>query len=237
MIREWTDNQREWHQTDTDGTSPYQDSHGFTFIATATHISGKPVTTAFQATITQGLPLEISPTLPHCEFPIGRSENQGKLKVALDSCAGVNIGHLAFHKALYETFPDLVTTFKSMAEYGEENVTIGGVEASNASNLQLTHVIEYKTPYRYRRESCTLAFGLSENAAATAIVSINFLRRTKALWSYDDKSPTLHLTIWNTTLRVQYEQPAQREPPTPQMRFQRDCAAVYTTTVDKMANE
>jgi hypothetical protein len=110
---------------------------GYTFIATPTHISGKPVTTvAFQARAISQLPLEVSPALPHCEFPIGPAEGQGKLKVALDSCAGVHIGHLRFHRAMAEIFPELVANFKTMAEYGEDNITIGGVEASAAGSLE-----------------------------------------------------------------------------------------------------
>jgi hypothetical protein len=204
---------------------------GYTFIATATHVSGKPVATvAFQASIFTKLPLEISPTLPHCAIPIGTQYGKGKLKVAMDSCAGVNIGHLQFHQAMYETFPGLIKTFKTMTEYGEENVMIGGVEASAAGNLELTHIIEYKTPYHHRGEPCTLVFGLSEKAAAAAILSINFLRKTKALWSYDDAAPNVHLTIWNTSLAVQYEAPTRRPPPTPQTRFQQEATVIYTAT-------
>jgi hypothetical protein len=183
---------------------------------------------AFQATPTRAtLPLEISPTLPHCQFPIGPAHGKGKLKVALDSCAGVNIGHLQFHQAMAENFPELVASFKSMQEYGEQPVTIGGVEVS-ATALKLTHLIEYRTPFRHNGTPCNLTFGLSEQAAATAILSINFLRKTKALWSYDDAEPNLHLTIWNTTMKVNYEPPTRRVPPTPQDRFRAEATAVYT---------
>jgi hypothetical protein len=195
----------------------FADSHTYHFIARV-----------FQAMPIKTLPLEISPTLPHCQFPIGPDHGKGKLKIALDSCAGVNIGHLEFHKAMAETFPELVASFKTMQEYGENDVTIGGVEVS-ATSLKLTHIIEYRTPFRYNGTACNLTFGLSENAAATAIVSINFLRKTKALWSYDDAEPNVHLTIWNTTLRIQYEPPTRRMPPTPQDRFRAETTAVYAT--------
>ena len=109
----------------------------------------------FQAMPLKPLPLEISPTLPHCQFPIGGSHGKGKLKVAVDSCAGVNIGHLEFHKTMAELFPELVASFKTMQEYGEKEVTIGGVEVS-ATTLKLTHIIEYKTPYRYNGTACNL---------------------------------------------------------------------------------
>ena len=184
----------------------------------------------FQAVPTQSIPLEISPTLPHCLIPIGPTFGKGKLKVALDSCAGVNIGHLEFHKAMAETFPELVASFKSMQEYGEREVNIGGVEVSSTS-LKFTHIIEYKTPFRYNGTACNLTFGLSEQAAATAIISINFLRKTKALWSYDDAEPNVHLTIWNSTLRVYYEPPTRRPIPTPRDRFRAETTAVYTAGI------
>ena len=182
----------------------------------------------FQAMPVQPIPLEISPTLPHCNFPIGPSHGKGKLKIAVDSCAGVNIGHLEFHKAMADIFPELVATFKTMQEYGETDINIGGVEVS-ATSLKLTHIIEYHTPFRYNGNACTLTFGLSENAAATAIVSINFLRKTKALWSYDDADPSIHLPIWQTTLAILYEAPTRRQIPTPQDRFRAETTAVYTT--------
>lgn len=189
----------------------------------------------FQATPVR-IPLEISPTLPHCQIPIGNQHGRGKLKVALDSCAGVNIGHLEFHKAMSEIFPELVASFKAMEEYGEKEINIGGVEVS-ATNLKITHIIEYRTPFRYNGNTCNLTFGLSEQAAATAILSINFLRKTKALWSYDDAEPNVHLTIWNTTLKVQYEPPTRREAPTQQTRFRDETTAVYTAAAAAHENK
>ena len=186
---------------------------------------------SFQATPIRSIPLEISTTLPHFNVPIGPMHGKGKLKVAVDSCAGVNIGHLAFHRAMAETFPELVASFKTMQEYGESNVTIGGVEVSAAA-LKLTHIIEYHTPFRYNGAPYNLTFGLSEQAAATAIISINFLRKTKALWSYDDSKPNVHLTIWNTTLRIQYEAPTRRPIPTPQDRLRAETTAVYTAHLE-----
>jgi hypothetical protein len=190
----------------------------------------------FQAVPTRTIPLEISPTLPHCHIPIGPTFGKGKLKVAVDSCAGVNIGHLDFHKAMATTFPELVSSFKTMQEYGEREVSIGGVEVSSAA-LRITHIIEYKTPFRYNGTACNLTFGLSEQAAATAIVSINFLRKTKALCTYDDAEPSIHLTIWNTTLGIQYEPPTRREPPTPMDRFRAETTAVYTTANAKVVDK
>ena len=226
LARAWT---RKWGESTDNHYGPAEtneEDRTFHFIAWA-----------FQATPRRStLPLEISPTLPHCYFPIGPAHGKGKLKVAVDSCAGVNIGHLEFHQAMADLFPEMVASFKTMQEYGENDVMIGGVEMSAAA-LKLTHIIEYKTPFRYNGTACNLTFGLSNQAAATAIISINFLRKTKALWSYDDAEPTVHLTIWNTTLRIMYEPPTRRPAPTAQDRFKAETAAVYAATVTGQTEE
>ncbi|KAI2508402.1 hypothetical protein MHU86_6076 [Fragilaria crotonensis] len=234
MIREW--NRKVSNANEPTGDDEGTDTTATSYYGPATRSRNNQtfhfIARVFQATPMKLLPLEISPTLPHCNFPIGPTHGKGKLKIAVDSCAGVNIGHLEFHKAMADTFPELVASFKTMQDYGEQDVTIGGVEVS-ATTLKLTHIIEYKTPFRYNGTACNLTFGLSASAAATAIVSINFLRKTKALWSYDDAEPNIHLTIWQTTLGIQYEPPTRRKAPTPQDRFRAETTAVYTTTAKR----
>ena len=232
LNREW---KRKWEQEQEQDTGQAKEPPSETGYYGRTTNQGTQQTyhfiaRVFQAVPMRTIPLEISPTLPHCHIPIGPAFGRGKLKVAVDSCAGVNIGHLEFHKAMATTFPELVSSFKTMEEYGEREVSIGGVEVSAAA-LKITHIIEYKTPFRYNGTACNLTFGLSEQAAATAIVSINFLRKTKALCTYDDADPSIHLTVWNTTLSIQYEPPTRREPPTPMDRFRAETTAVYTTSV------
>ena len=234
MSREWTNKWGHSRYAGETTTTATNNTDGYYGPASTTN-EGTPntyhfIARVFQAIPMRTIPLEISPTLPHCLIPIGPFHGKGKLKVAKDSCAGVNIGHLEFHKAMADTFPELVASFKAMSDYGESDVNIGGVEVS-ATSLKITHIIEYKTPFRYNGTACNLTFGLSEQAAATAILSINFLRKTKALWSYDDSVPNVHLTIWNTTLRVQYEPPTRRSAPTPRDRFRAETTAVYTAGV------
>lgn len=228
LVRAWN---RKWQKDDmpTEATTEREDhtNHNSTTYSyygpsedankTGVQRAYNLIVRVFQA-VPVRLPLEISPTLPHCQIPIGDQHGKGKLTVALDSCAGVNIGYLAFHKGMAEVFPEMIASFKSMEEYGEKDINIGGVEVS-ATNLKITHIVEYRTPFRYNGAPCNLTFGLSEHAAATAILSINFLCKTKALWSYDDSEPNVHLTIWNTTLKIHYETPTRREAPTPQARF------------------
>jgi hypothetical protein len=164
MCKEWS---RKWQGTREDqNETPAYYGPAETEELNQQHQAYHFIAWAFQATPIRSIPLEISTTLPHFNVPIGPAHGKGKLKVAVDSCAGVNIGHLPFHKAMAETFPELVASFKAMHEYGENDVPIGGVEVSAAA-LKLTHIIEYHTPFRYNGAPCNLTFGLSEQAAAT----------------------------------------------------------------------
>jgi hypothetical protein len=179
--REWA---RKW-KSETTGTQNQERARTATYYGRGTGNNGTGghqtynfIARVFHATPIRTIPLENSPTLPHCQFPIGPTHGKGKLTVAPHSCIGVNIGHLALHKAMAETFPELVVTFKPMHEYGENDVTIGGVEVS-ATKLKLTHIVEYKTPYRYNGMPRNLTFGLSEHAAATAIISIIFCAKPR----------------------------------------------------------
>jgi hypothetical protein len=80
----------------------------------------------------------------------------------------------------------------------DHNITIGRVDASAAGgSLKLTHsIIEYKTPFQYQGEPCSQS---NIWVKQTAILSINFLKKPpEALWSYDNKTPTVHLSIWTS---------------------------------------
>ena len=116
LAREWA---RKWERSETEGTQHqgwvrtatyYGHGTGNTGNGTGGHQTYNFIARVFQATPIRTIPLEISPTLPHCQFPIGPTHGTGKLTVALDSCAGVNIGHLDFHKVMAETFPEFVAT-------------------------------------------------------------------------------------------------------------------------------
>ena len=127
---------REWTRKVQDNANTNQDQDGndtgnYYGPATRTrqasqHQTYHFIARIFQALPLKSLPLEISPTLPHCDFPIGPTHDKGKLKVAVDSCAGVNIGHLEFHQAMANTFPELVESFKTMQEYGKKTSTLAG---------------------------------------------------------------------------------------------------------------
>jgi hypothetical protein len=156
---------------------------------------------------------------------------KGKLKIALDSCAGVNIGHLEF-RIMADTFPELVASFKPRHEYGEREITIGGVEVS-ATALKLTHIIPDRDTLPIQRYSMQSHIWTERTSSGQSAIRINqlFCRKTKALWSYDDAEPKRapNNLEHNTTYTVRTTHKAHTAP-TPQDRFRAEATAVYTTT-------
>ena len=174
----------------------------------------------FLAPSARRVPLQISRELPHAQIPIGKEGGPAhKLLVAVDSCAGVNLGELEYHAAMHELYPELVHTFKPVSAFNEPDIVIGGANHNNS--LVVTHIIIYHTPMSNNGLPSYMSFRLSKDAAATAIVSISFLRNAKALWNFDDVTPSIYFQKWNTSVPVTYVAPRRRLPPT-QRQYQQD---------------
>lgn len=167
----------------------------------------------------KALPLKLSKELPHIQLPIGDGSKNAKLLVAADSCAGTNLGEYEYHAAMADLYPEMVHAFQPLSHYNERDITLGG--ANHNDSLMITHIIIYKTPMNRQGKPCLLAFGLSKEAAATAIVSITFLKQAKALWNFDDTSPSIYFQAWNESAAVQYVAPSRRTPPV-QRRYDGD---------------
>ena len=149
------------------------------------------------------IPLSLHPELPHINLPINIGQQTSTLTVALDSCAGVNLGDLRFHQAMAIQHPELVQVFKPVSDYQKNDIVIGSADKGNLLNI--THIISYKTPYRVNGAQINVAIGLSLNAAATALLSIDFLRKMKALWNFDNMASTIHFGTINKTFPIEYQ--------------------------------
>jgi len=110
-----------------------------------------------------------------------------------------------------EHYPQLVHKFKAVSAYNQEPIGIGGVQ--QGSEVQITHIINYKLPFTIQGQGCGLVFGLAEGAAATAVVSITFLTGLGALWNFDATDPSVYLQRWNISLQVKYKAPICQPPP------------------------
>ena len=95
--------------------------------------------------------------------------------------------------------PEAVAQFTNLTESGRD-IQIGGVD-SQGNGLKVTHVISYWMPFYYKGTQAQVAFGLSDNVAATALVGIGFLHATNAIFHFTGDKPELNLKR-QTSLRI-----------------------------------
>ena len=175
-------------------------------------------------TVLQSVPdapsIAVTRNLPHSLLPIGRHGTSFSLKTCVDSCAGINLGDYDFHMAISRLYPETVAQFTNLTESGRD-IQIGGVD-SQGNGLKVTHVISYWMPFYYEGTQARVAFGLSDNVAATALVGIGFLRATNAIFHFTGDEPELNLQAIQLSLDVTFEPATVRPPPQRQ-----DAFAVY----------
>ena len=156
--------------------------------------------------------LNVTTALPHTVLHIGGDQVAFRLKVALDTCAGLNLGHYQFHMALKDLYPKSVAKFQDLTETGQQ-IRIGGVEA-DAGGVVITHVITYWLPFLVRGERAQLSFGLSDAVAATALLGCGFIRSTRCNLNFEDEDhPTVYVGALGKTLRLTMEEPSIRPIP------------------------
>jgi hypothetical protein len=157
------------------------------------------------------LSLDVTRYLPHFDLPVGTDGALFKIKTACDSCAGVNIGSLAFHLGIAKLYPAAVISLRDLRPDNLE-IHIGGV--GNGNGIVITHEIVYRMPVSLAGFEARIAFGLSDTAAATALTGISFLKKTRSILSFSTPDePTLMLQALNLTVPVSFEQPSVRAAP------------------------
>jgi hypothetical protein len=89
-----------------------------------------------------------------------------------------------------------------------EEFSLGGVDASVSSDLEVKAAVSYYTPYTIDGQPVTVSIGLANNAAANTIIGLPFLRATRAALFLDDKAgSSLVLQKLGTTLPITYHPP------------------------------
>ena len=166
--------------------------------------------------------LPITRFLPHVDLPIGEEEVHFKLQVAVDTCAGLNIGSLRYHAAIYDIYPDSVEKFVDVRD-ADHPIRIGGVDAEG-SGVLITHVITYKLPTTYRGHGARISFGLSDNVSCTTLIGVGALRNSEAIIDMTSGTPELNLQNLNLTLPITFKAPFLKSPPT-----REDVLAYYAT--------
>jgi len=170
-------------------------------------------------------PLDLTVTryLPHVNFPFGVGNERFTIKIAVDSCAGLNLGSLDYHRGIIALFPSAVVSFVDLRDTNQE-IPVGGVGKGGTSGLVVTHVVVYRTVLKAGNVDARVAFGLSEQAAASALVGIGFLQKTKAVVSFaNNEDPSLVMAPLGLTLPIAFETPSVR--PTPKGK---DSSQAYT---------
>ena len=110
-----------------------------------------------------------------------------------------------------EQFLALVTEFKPLSTYKNDNITIGSADATNHS-LTIAHIISYHTPFQINGKKVRICIGLSTNAEATVLLSIDFLRKMKKIWNFNTIAPSICLQTINKVFTTLYHQASKRTP-------------------------
>jgi hypothetical protein len=151
--------------------------------------------------------LGVTQAMPHILLPIG-TNRQGVLSVMMDSCAGLNLGKLSYHKSIYDARPDLVHQFAFIKDLNNvSEFDISGVD-HHGPGLKVTALITYKTPFRLKGVPVFVSFALTEGAAANSIIGLPFLRATRtAMFMEEDGQDTIVVQKLSTTFKVSYHPP------------------------------
>ena len=74
-------------------------------------------------------------------------------------------------------------------------------------------------PFYYKGTQARVAFGLSDDVAATALVGVGFLRATNAIFHFTGDEPELNLQAIQLSLDITFEPASVRPPPQCQDTF------------------
>ena len=80
-------------------------------------------------------------------------------------------------------------------------------------------MISYWMPFHCKGTQAGVAFGLSNDVAATALVGVGFLRATNSLFHFTGDKPELNLQAIQLSLDVTFEPATVRPPPQRQDMF------------------
>ena len=167
---------------------------------TTVHDSGNVLNLMFIPMVLQATPhpmvdLNVTRYLPHVNLPIGKGSPSFTLKVAADSCAGVNIGELDYHRAIVNLFPEAVVVFADLRE-NNQSIGIGGVGGS-CSGLTITHAIVYRLPTAIDGQEARLSFGLPPTPPPLHWLASRFSGRLEQ--SCPSRTLTIHFSCCRTS--------------------------------------
>lgn len=155
-------------------------------------------------------PIAKTELLPHIDFPIGDWDDKSFLTLAVDTCAGLNMGRLQYHKTIYHDRPDLIHSFEEFDKTHFTSFGVGGV-SQDGQGVIVEAVITYKLPYQVMGSRALLAIGLSSSLAATTIVGYPFIKKAK--FTIVLHKMYAHSEVFGDSYKIQDKSPCQNEHP------------------------
>jgi hypothetical protein len=156
--------------------------------------------------------VDISPFLPFIRMPIGDDFGVASLKMAVDTCAALNLGYYPYHKQIMEQNPEVVEEFREYSSEGFETYRIGGVD-KDGEGIKVVASITYKTPYTVLGTMASLTFALTNQTACTTLLGISAIYKMKmALTLYKD---SIRSELFDKNFAVTWEGPRVESEPAP----------------------
>jgi hypothetical protein len=159
-------------------------------------------------------PLTIDSRLPHIRLPVGDQDDSNvSIEGMIDTGAGLNIGRLAYHSAVWKMRPDIVEQFAYIDDVANaERFGIGGIGA-NGAQVDCVALITYKLPYRINGRPVRLTLALTEDAAANTILSCPFLKNSGCAIVFPNDEVVV--TAFGETFEITYAVPSCDDAPPP----------------------
>jgi hypothetical protein len=154
----------------------------------------------------------------------------------VDTCAGLNVGILSYHKSIAERYPTLVHQFGYIKDFeAVEEFNIGGIN-KNADGMKVVALISYKMPLRIGGCPVLWTVALAEEAAANTVLGIPFLRATRSALLLDEQGKdVLVVQKFGSTFPVEFHAPrADGTAPQADLRSQATFLVNPTAEVDRM---
>jgi hypothetical protein len=153
--------------------------------------------------------INLSQVMPHINMPIGPASRSATLSCMVDSCAGLSIGRLGYHRSIYERHPELVLKWTFLGESTNmDEFTIGGIDAKGEPT-KVVAMVTYFTPFKVNGQSVSIHFALAEDVAANSILGLPFLRSSGSSILLDHD--TLIAQKFGSTFKIFYQVPVQAE--------------------------
>jgi hypothetical protein len=160
--------------------------------------------------IQRRFPLNMTERLPTICIPVGEPEDKMNLRGLTDTCAGVTLGYLPYHQAVYRSFPQAVAEYVVFTQGDCREEPSGRVDGEQAT-VVITAAIRYLLPYQVQGSRATLIVALSNQLAANTIFGLTFQIKSKFIINLSNAS--IYSEVFGDSYKIEYELPTRDEGP------------------------